>query len=200
MIASGLKSWGILVAASVVFAMVTACDGGVTDPLDLDSDGGGGSTLLSARFVPEVDSPTSGSVTMIESSSSGGEVTIAVVVTDVDNFFGADLTLVFDPARVEFRTATPGTALGSPATGPALLVNSDEPGSLVIAASRSAAVGTLDIAGTLALVHVTFRPLAVGDSGIDFDADATPSLLGGPSIPIALIGIGPWSGGTIQAF
>jgi hypothetical protein len=146
-----------------------------------------------ATFVPDT-APTAGSVTMAEGGESGDLVTVEILVSGVDDLFGADFDVTFDAALVDYVDGEPAALLG---TQPIATVATQSPGHLVIGAARHGSEGSVDVDAPAALMRLTFRALAEGSSPVAFgDADLLPPPIpGGPGT----IGNVTWHGGTVVA-
>jgi Cohesin domain len=73
--------------------------------LVLPACGGSSSTTNSgpvARFTPDSASPAAGTIAMLEGGHSGASVSVRVVVTGVDTFFGTAFRVSYDPAALLF--------------------------------------------------------------------------------------------------
>jgi hypothetical protein len=152
-----------------------------------------GAAIL-ASFVPEAVAPAPGTVTMAEAEQAGELVSVDVLVSGVDDLFGADFDVLFDPVLVEFVAWEPQALLG---TQPIATIAAAAPGHLVVGASRHGSEGAIDVGAAAALLRLTFRALDAGSSGVSFDhADLLPVPgSGGPGT----IGGLSWHGGTVVA-
>src|SRR5258707_1059239 len=65
--------------------------------------GGGGSTVSEpvTTFAPNPVAPGSGTVAMLAGQSSGAMISIRIVVTDVNSFFGAAFRVTYDATALQ---------------------------------------------------------------------------------------------------
>ena len=153
--------WSVLV---LVIPSLVACSGG-------DSTGGvvndgGGSSTLSASFVPDMPSPGPGTVSLQQGSASRNLVTVDALVTDVSGVCSAGFDLVFNPAQAEFVGSSAGEMLESGGVGvdySAAVVGTNR---VVIGVSRIGGGACTDAVGSERLVRLTFRVIRAGSSAV----------------------------------
>ena len=149
----------------------TGCGGG---------GGGGDPITFQIRFQPSAP-PAAGTVALQEggfsSSSKGGAVFVAVVLTDTSGVFGTDFDLIYDVANFSFIRATEGTFLNANGTVPTELLvatQSETPTTerIIVGFFREGLAATdAGAVGQQVLLVLQFRP-RVGSavaSALEFD-------------------------------
>jgi hypothetical protein len=179
----------------ILLATAFACGGG--------GSGGGGSAIpgdpggssnLAGSFTPDQPNPSAGMVTMAAAGSSGAVVTVRIDVTDLSDLFGADFDIVFPATRVEFVNWTAGSVLETGGADVSYLVNSTQPGQIVVGASRNGGGGGgADVVGTGTLIYLQFRVRVAGSATLAF---RSATLLDAQSPPQSVPGL-TWHGGTL---
>ena len=184
---------GILTAILLLSAF--ACGGG--DSADKTVGGGsGGSSNLVANFVPDQPAPAANTVAMKKGGASGNLVTIEITVTEVPDVFGIDVDIAYDPSRAQFVNWRGGSLLESGGQSVSYLVDTPQPGRLVVGASRQGgAAGGVDVTGTRTLIEFTYRTIQAGSSGLKFES---ATLFNSQSPPQRIPGI-TFAGGTLTA-
>jgi len=173
---------------SVVFigfiAVTVACSG--------SSDGGViTGPAVGATFIPEEINPPPETVSMAQSTVSGDRVTVAVNITDTSGIFGAAFDVAYDASLASFETWSPGTILEQGGNAPNYVVNSTQPGHLIIGISRTGNVSTVSATGTQPLLRLTFRVLQAGAAPVSFTNKALTNDLVDP-LPRVV-----WFGGAL---
>lgn len=147
----------------VAFAVSTACGGG-------GGGGGGGTTpTLSATFTASNPTPGAGDVSLQAGSASNATFSVDVTLTDIDDVFGATLTLAYDPNVLRFDSFSTATTFFTPGPvsgGRFLDVDGSTAGVVRIAASRFAGDPGVNVVGTQTLTRLTFtaRRATVGST------------------------------------
>ena len=157
------------------------------------SDNGGLSSSLHASFTAEQPAPGPASVTLEPGRATGDLIEVRVRLTDIVDVYGAAFYVVLDPAIASFVRYTPGEILESDGEIPFYLVDSGQPGRIVVSANRLGPVGGVDVTGSRTLLTLTLRVVGVGVSGATFDAVA---LYDSQLQPQPMPGI-QWFGGEI---
>lgn len=97
----------------------------------------------------------------------GQEITIDVVITDVDNLFEAPLSIIYNPKLVEFVGAAEGNMLGSDGAPTSFAATAnDKVGYIDVMAARLGRVPGVSGSGTI--FSLTFKGLAAGISPLVF--------------------------------
>jgi len=177
-------------AASVLTGILlvsSGCGGG---------DGGGATAAPCLSFVG-AQAPAAGKV--VARLAAGGSCAaraVEIVVTDVSDVFGAQLTLNFDASKLAYGGASSqGSFLTS--GGAQVSVQQDGTGGTVVVGISRIGVNTgVNVTGSQVLIRFTFAPLAVGSSTLSI---TSAQLFGSQTPPQPKPGL-TWSGGsfTIQ--
>jgi len=184
----------ILTLGALLLAATAAACGGAGDGDNPVSDSGG-STNVAASFVPDAASPGAGSVALAQGAVTGNVVTVRADVRGVNDVYGGGFELAFDSRVVEFVSWAPGTLLETGGHVPIYTV-SPFAGKVVVGATRTGAVGGVDVTSAKALVRLTFRVTAAGSSVASL---ANVALLdSGPPAPAPIAGLA-WFAGRFQA-
>ena len=178
-------------AASVLTGILlvsAGCGGG---------DSGGATAAPCLSFVG-AQAPAAGRV-VARPLAGGGTCAaraIEIVVTDVNDVFGAQLTVNFDATQVSYGGASSqGSFLTS--GGAQVSVQQDGTGGTVTVGISRVGVSTgVNVTGSQVLIRLTFAPLAVGSSTLSI---TSAQLFGSQTPPLPKPGL-TWSGGsfTIQ--
>ena len=95
-------------------------------------------------------------------------------VTETLDVFGATFDVVYDAGKAEYRNWSAGEVLESGGHQVSYLVNGDQPGRIVVSATRPKGDSGADISGTKVLVNLTLRVTQAGNSQVGFqNADLT---------------------------
>jgi hypothetical protein len=142
-------------------ATTVACGGG----------GGSGSGVVTSNLTPsfvadQVDA-SGGAVSMTGDSIVGDVITIGILVTDVNDIYGAAFDVTYDPAIAAFQGWAPGTLLEQDGNRPNYAVDAPQPGAVVVGASRTGNVPGVK-AGGKTLIRLTFRVLQPGSARLSF--------------------------------
>lgn len=178
---------------ALVLALTVAsagCGGG-------GGDGTGGVTggpRFAASFTSDNPSPTPGQVSVIQSAQSNDLLTLEVHVTGIDDVFGASFEVGYDPNVVSFVRFAAGTVLESGGNQPNYTVSSPRQGTVIVGASRIGNVNGVDIGSSQALIRLTFRGDAAGQSTLQL---RNGELLDGQLSPQPIVPV-DWSGGSIS--
>lgn len=168
------------------------------------SGGGGGGPAPNpappgylAGFTADEPNPGNLTVSLAEASTGGDQVMLAVNVTGTDDVFATELTILFDPAAVEFVSRSPGTLLESGGYAVAYQHALLGPGRLLVSAARYDGVPDgADVGNSQPIVHLTFRATSAGASTVSFENVLL--LDSQPPAPAPIPGIS-WFGGTLVA-
>jgi hypothetical protein len=160
-------------------------DGGVIDPSP---------TPLSASFLSDDNTPSSKTIAMIQGPRNADLVTVRVTVTDTTGIYGAAFEVVYDTAKAAYVNWSAGTLLEQGGHSPSYTVGDNGSGRVVVAASRNGNVATVNAAGTVTLVNLTFRVKQAGESRAVFAAG--PVLYDGQATPQPKSGI-LWTAGAL---
>ncbi len=87
-------------------------------------------------FAPDARTPGPGQVFLDLAGSVGQNATLAVRVRDASGIAGARLRVSYDPYRVVFQGWAPGTLLESGGAQAAYVLGEQQPGLLVVVATR----------------------------------------------------------------
>ena len=115
-----------LLAVTALVVLAASCE---------NSDDAG----ILADFVEVNRTPAPNQVFLALDSVENERVSVSVRVRGTGNLYGADLTLVYDPTRVVFRTYDPGTLLEQGAGFIDYQVQAQIPGTLRIQIARATA-------------------------------------------------------------
>jgi hypothetical protein len=180
---AGLAGCALVIVASVMLG----CGGG--------GDNGGTGTMPACVGFTAASPAASNAVSTRESSGSTCEVArLELVVTDVDDLFGASFTVTFDPAVVSFDGwSTSGSLLDSDGVDLELLEDVDA-GVVKIGVSRFGVDTGVDVVGTRLLLTLLFRKAA--DSGATPLSYTNGKLIGSEPQPQVKPGV-TWVGGTV---
>jgi hypothetical protein len=172
-------------------ALAFACGGGSGG-----GGGGGGGSAFDASFTPELASPGNLTVALGNAPAGSGDlVVIQVLVTDTDDVYGADFTLLYDPTSLEYVRRYDGQLLETGGQGVVYEARVSQPGALVVGASRVTPGPGVDATGSRVLMSLAFRATRSGTTDLAFgDAD----LLDSGSAPQPISGLS-WYGGTVVA-
>jgi phage baseplate assembly protein gpV len=153
-----------------------ACGGGGGS----DSGIGPSPSPLSASFVPDLPTPGSNTVAMIQASKSNDVVNVWVTLTDTPNVFAAAFEVVFNDANATYLGYTKGAAFEAGGNAPNYTVDgTSNPGRIVVGVARTNGTAT-SISSSKAILTLQFRVKQPGTSqvtlqnGVVFDAQATP--------------------------
>jgi hypothetical protein len=169
--------------------------------------------LILATFIPSCDNcdnccigftsatpPAPGAVACVKGEEATCELlAIDLIITDVDDIFLAEFTLVFDPAIATYEgMSAEGTILESDGTQLTMIEN-PQPGEVTILISRlGAAFGGIDAEGEQFLARLYFSKAAAGGSSTMFFSSARLfGLRDGQFFPEIIPGV-EWSGGTLS--
>jgi hypothetical protein len=171
----------------IVAGVMLGCGGG--------GDDGGTGTMPTCVGFTAASPAASNTVSTRESSGSTCEVArLELVVTDVDDLFGASVTVTFDPAVVSYEGwSTTGSLLESDGADLELLENVDA-GAVKIGVSRFGADTGIDVVGTRLLLTLRFRKAT--DNGATPLAYTNGKLTGSEPQPQVKPGV-TWVGGTL---
>jgi len=188
---------GIVLASG--FALAPSCGGG----------GGGGVGILVALFTPSNPSPGPATVSMQPGDQTNDVFEVKIMVTEVNDFFGAAFRVRYPTGSVSFVSADTSQSflLDPPATTLDVFFKVDpgsSPGEVIVAATRlqnsSGTMPGVNVAGSRELLSLTFRatrPIGAPGLALSFtdpkevrDSSEPPP---GALIPVT------WSGGTVTA-
>jgi general secretion pathway protein D len=115
-----------------------------------------------ANPVMPVEGPAELLWSLPDDVRQGGNFTLGIVVENVSNLHTAPLVIAFDPAKVQFVSATAGPFLAQDGQPVSFKATADQPGGTVsIAVSRPAGQAGVNGGGELALL--SFRALQAGE-------------------------------------
>jgi hypothetical protein len=167
---------GTLVLAMALVA-APACGGGGGSS---DSGIGNSPSPVSASFVPDLTSPGSNTVAMMQASRSNDVVNVWVTLTDTPNVFAAAFEVVFNAADATYLGFTKGAAFEAGGNVPNYTVDgTSNPGRIVVGVARTNGTAT-SITSSKAILTLQFRVKQPGTSqvtiqnGVIFDAQPTP--------------------------
>src|SRR5262245_20752992 len=154
-----------------------ACGGGGGGS---DSGVGGSPTPLSASFVPELTSPGSNTVAMLQASKTNDVVNVYVTLTGTSNVYGAAFEVVFNDTDATYLGFTKGVAFEAGGNAPNYTVDgTSNPGRIVFCVARTNGTAT-NITASKAILTLQFRVKQSGTSpvalqnGVIFDAQTQP--------------------------
>jgi hypothetical protein len=163
----------VLMMALVV---APACGGGG----ESDSGVGGSPTPLSASFIPDLATPGSNTVAMLQASKSNDIVNVYVTLTGTSNVYGAAFEVVFNDADATYLGFTKGAAFETGGNVPNYTVDgTSNPGRIVVGVARTNGTAT-NITSSKAILTLQFRVKQAGTSqvtlqnGVIFDAQTQP--------------------------
>jgi hypothetical protein len=172
---AGMKLLTLVLMMALVVA--PACGGGGGSS---DSGVGGSPSTLSASFVPDLTSPGSNTVAMLQASKSNDVVNVWVTLTQTPNAFAAAFEVVFNNADATYLGYTKGAAFEAGGNVPNYTVDgTTNPGRIVVGVARTNGTAT-NITSSKAIVTLQFRVNQAGmspvvlENGVIFDAQATP--------------------------
>ena len=154
-----------------------ACGGGGGSS---DSGVGGSPSPVSASFVPDLPTPGSNTVAMIQASKSNDVVNVWVTLTGTPNVFAAAFEVVFSDADATYLGFTKGAAFEAGGNVPNYTVDgTSNPGRIVVGVARTNGTAT-SISASKAILTLQFRvnqpgtfPVTI-ENGVLFDAQSTP--------------------------
>ncbi len=191
---------GLLLACG--FALAPSCGGGGGDVL----------RLLVARFSPDEPAPGPNTVSMQPGTSPNDVFEVRIMVTGVDDFFGAAFRVAYPSASVRFLSADTGDSFlcdapvdcSDPNQVQFIVNSASSPGEVLVAATRvqnqAGTVPGVDVSESRELLSLTFqatREIASPGQPLSFaprlevrdSAQPAP----GNEIPVT------WEGGTVTA-
>jgi len=160
-------------------------DGGVVNPSP---------NPVIASFRSDDNTPTVNTVALIQGSRNADLVTVRVTVTDATAVFATAFEIVYDTTKAGYVNWSPGSLLEQGGHVPTYTISDSGTGRVVVAASRTGAAGTVNAAGTVTVVNLTFRMKVVGESRADFAT--SPVLYDGQNPPVAKSDI-TWTAGSL---
>jgi hypothetical protein len=182
--------------------------------LPLACGGGGGNILppegLTVTFQLDAPNPGNNTISMGTALDSGAGFQIPVIVTGIDNFFGAAFRVEFDPATAEFVSFDATDSFIDTGGGVVVLINAIEgtPGQVLVNATRQQGAGGVYVPGVTpvapdnVLIWLNFR--ATAETGANpnvfsfSNTEANSCDDGTETCPI--IDPAPtWAGGTLTA-
>jgi hypothetical protein len=140
--------------------------------------------------------PAPGAVACVEGAGATCErLAVELIISDIDDIFTAEFTLLFDPAIANYEGASSeGSILESDGTQLTMFAN-EQPGEITILISRlGAAFGGIDAVGEQFLARLYFSKVA--DSGSSTLIFETARLFSS-QFPPEIIPDVDWSGGTL---
>ncbi len=153
-----MKRMTEILLTTLFIATLTACGGssGTTGP-SYTAD----FTASAAGAAP--------SVTMQKSSVSGSTVYVNIIVTEVNNLYGADIKLTYDATKVKWGGSyQAGTVLEANGTVNYLVgLDGGAEGTVVVGASLQGGAAPVNPANGV-LITIPFTVIATGSSAIDF--------------------------------
>lgn len=187
-------SWVKPIALLILLAAALSCSGsgssGDGGPADDVIDKGGS---LAVKFEPDVPNPGDNTVAMAKSAASGGQITIGVNVTGVDDVQGAAFDVTYDSGLFEWiAPASPGTLLES--GGDQVVYNVGVQSNRLIVGAAILGGAAVDAVGAQPLLYLTFRARGAGGSDILFEKASLQD-----SQPQDITGLNPWAGGQLIA-
>jgi hypothetical protein len=170
-----MKLTTLVLTMALVAAPACGGGGGSTD-----SGVGGSPSTVSASFVPDLTSPGSNTVAMLQASKSNDIVNVWVTLTGTPNVFAAAFEVVFNSADATYLGYTKGAALEAGGNAPNYTVDgTSNPGRIVVGVARTNGTAT-NITSSKAILTLQFRvnqpgmsPVSI-ENGVIFDAQATP--------------------------
>jgi hypothetical protein len=195
----------------LLLAPLIACAGGGGDDSSNPLGGGSGSsssgsgddavndvlpsTTLSVTFVADVGVTSDGMVWMAESEADAEYVTIKVNTRGTDDVYSAGFDVDYSSADAEFVNWSPGNLLERNEHDVIYQV-SEQPGKVIVGASRVSSAPGADIGGPKTIIYLTFRSLRPGSTSVSFDnASLLRPATGGPETIEGLT----WLGGRFDA-
>ncbi len=163
--------------------------------------GGGGDAVVDnspspvvAAFRPDEPTPPNSTAAMLQGQQNADVVTVKATVTNVTGIYAAAFDVLYDETKATYIGFSPGTLLEQGSHSPTYQVRDTGNGRVVVAATRNGNVGTVNAAGTVTIVNLTFRVKAVGESRADFAPN--PILYDGQLTPQPKTGIF-WTAGAL---
>jgi hypothetical protein len=178
--------------------------------------GGGGGTMVpddgmlpdgpAVSFTPDNPSPGVGTISMAAGATDGTEFEVRILVTGIDDFFGAAFRVTFDPSIVDYNGFSSG---GSFIEGAGITtdfraeLDSGNPGVILVNATRQGQVAGVDAVDSQELLVLSFEASGPGVGALSFDRAATRQVSVCPSPTGACTDLADssltWSGGTLVA-
>lgn len=159
------------IAGAVVVFLTVGCGDSGTGPLNP----GGNSNV---RFTSTPSSPAANSLSLVQSSSSASVLTLNVVATEVNDFFGVGFDLVWNPDILTFQSASRGSFLSADNNTvdfAAMLADIEpgpgetiDPGRLTVGTTRLFPAPGNNGSGVIATL--TFGAGTTGSTGMSFEA------------------------------
>lgn len=168
--------------------------------------------LLIARFAPDEPAPGPGTVSMQAGPTSNDVFEVKIMVTGVNDFFGAAFRVTYPSASVRFLSADTGDSFlceapvdcSDPAQAEFIVDAASHPGQVVVSATRlqneAGTVPGVDVSGSQELLSLTFqatREIASPGQPMGFadPLEVRDSAQPPPGNEISVT----WAGGTITA-
>ena len=175
--------------------LLVSCSGGGPSGNTIIPEPPGGSSNLVGSFDPAQPSPADSTISMSQGSATSGDIVMVQVnVTGIDNLFGVNFDVIYNPALADYLRDYPGTILESGGQSVSYILTENQPGVIVAGVARNGAeAGGVDVTATRALVTLAFRVTGAGSSPVSFQnescVDANLELIPGLT----------WAGGTLLA-
>ena len=155
--------------------------------------GGGGPTAPPPPAQSLVFTAASGSsptsVALLRSGTSASALTLEVRAQGVTDLYGVAFDLTYPASLLAFEGASEGAFLGQGGIATTVQV-AEQPGRLVVGATRLGVVGGVTGSGTLLIL--SFRAIAAGSGDIAF---SDPSAVAATGNPVSDL---DWLGGSVQ--
>lgn len=146
------------------------------------------------EFTPGSGSASGNVTSRVAGGSTCDVIGVDLYVTDVDDVFAADFTVAYDTTVVSFvGFSATGSFLASDGAQVETLVNSSQPGRVVVGMTRLGVTTGIDVVGSRLLARVTFRRET--DAGSGFLTYSSEALFDSQTPPQEIPGV-QWFGGT----
>jgi len=201
------RSAWVLVLLAGSLALSCTAGGGGFESSDPGDDGGALPGGLQATFTAADPSPDAMSLSLAPGASSDAAFEVRVLVTDVDQFFGAAFRIVFDASTVDyhgFSTSDSFILAGRASTDFRVEPDAADPGVLLINATRQGQLAGIDANGSELLLTLAFEATGTtAGNSFSFDTPASRQVVSCPQPPAACTEYPDyqlnWSGGTLTA-
>lgn len=198
------RRWTAAVALAVASALGLGCTAGGGG----DYDGGDGGVIpggKEATFVASAPSPGAMTLSMAPGDASEWAFEVRILVTDVDEFFGAGFRVVFDDAVASYRGfSSAGSLLEATGVTTDFRAELDpgDAGVVLVTATRQGQYAGVDAVGSQLLLTLSFEAKqASAASAFSFGTSATREVTTCPAPPGACTVLADssltWAGGTL---
>lgn len=180
-----------------LMALLISCSGGGPSGHTIIPEPPGGSSNLVGSFDPDQPNPGAGTLSLSQGSSTSGDVVMVQVnVTGVDNLYGVNFDLVYNPALADYLGEYHNQSiLTSGGRTVSVVFSEQQPGTIVGGiAINGGNAGGVDVTTTREVITLAFRVTGAGSSAVSFQMPYSCEDDNLQPIP----GIS-WAGGTLLA-